>query len=82
MDRKELHELVSESKGNERNICQIYAIKDGRPVYEDCWHGFDTDDAANVMSVTKSVMSILTGIAIDKGYIESVDQKVLDFFPD
>lgn len=35
----------------------------------------------NVMSVTKSVIALLTGIAIDKGYIESVDQKVLDFFP-
>ena len=82
MNKEELHELVSESKGNEKNICQIYAIKDGKPVYEDCWHGFDTDDAVNVMSVTKSVMSILTGIAIDKNCIESVDQKVLDFFPD
>ena len=82
MNKEELHELVSESKRNEKNICQIYAIKDGKPVYEDCWHGFDTDDAVNVMSVTKSVMSILTGIAIDKNCIESVDQKVLDFFPD
>ena len=82
MNKEELHVLVSESKGNEKNICQIYAIKDGKPVYEDCWHGFDTDDAVNVMSVTKSVMSILTGIAVDKGCIGSVDQKVLDFFPD
>ena len=70
MNKEELHELVSESKGNEKNICQIYAIKDGEPVYEDCWHGFDRDDAVNVMSVTKSVMSILTGIAMDKGCIK------------
>ena len=35
MNKEELHELVSESKGNEKNICQIYAIKDGKPVYED-----------------------------------------------
>ena len=36
----------------------------------------------NVYSCTKSVTSILIGIAIDMGYIESVDQRVLDFFPD
>ncbi len=36
----------------------------------------------NVMSVTKSVVSILIGIAIDKGYISSVDEPVLNFFPE
>lgn len=30
----------------------------------------------------KSIVGILVGIAIDQGYIESVHQKVLDFFPD
>ena len=34
------------------------------------------------MSVTKGIMALLVGIAIDKGYIQSVEQKVLDFFPD
>jgi CubicO group peptidase (beta-lactamase class C family) len=34
-----------------------------------------------VFSVTKSVTSILTGIAMHEGYIDRVDQKVLDFFP-
>ena len=82
MNKEELHEYVANSCGNEKNICQIYAMKDGKPVYEDCWHGFDIGDSVHVMSVTKSVMALLTGIAIDRGCIESVDQKVLDFFPD
>ena len=81
MNKEELHRLVSESTGNESNICQIYAMRDGRTVYEDCWHGYKTGDAVNVMSVTKGVMALLTGIAIDQGYVKSVDQKVLDFFP-
>ena len=33
-------------------------------------------------SVTKSIISILIGIAMDKGYIKGPDQKVLDFFPE
>ena len=36
----------------------------------------------NVMSVTKSITSLLVGIAIDKGYIKSVDDKVMDYYKD
>ncbi|MCR5687258.1 MAG: beta-lactamase family protein [Lachnospiraceae bacterium] len=82
MDKEQLHDLISESTGNESNICQIYAIKDGSAVYDDCWHGFKTIDAMNVNSVTKGVMGLLAGIALDGGYIRSADQKVMDFFPD
>lgn len=82
MTKSELHQMIADSKENESNICQIYAIKNGVPVYDDCWHKYKTTDAVNVMSVTKSVMALLIGIAIDKGYIKSVEQKVLDFFPD
>ncbi|MBU5234170.1 hypothetical protein KQI01_03270, partial [Vibrio cholerae] len=28
------------------------------------------------------VISVLIGIAIDKGYIKNIEQKVLEFFPD
>lgn len=80
MTRESLHRQIEVSTGNESNICQIYAIKDGKCIYEDNWRGFRTDDAAHVMSVTKGVMSLLTGIAMDKGFIHDTDQKVLDFF--
>ncbi len=82
MTKNELHKYVEESKGNESNICQICAIKNGEIVYSDNWHGFHIDSAVNVMSVTKGVMAILTGIAVDKGFIKGTEQKVLDFFPD
>ena len=81
MTNNELQILVSESTGNESNICQICAIKDGKTVYCDNWHGFRTDSAVNVMSVTKGIMALLVGIAVDNGYIKSTSQKVLDFFP-
>lgn len=35
-----------------------------------------------IASCTKSFTSTLIGIAIDKGFIEGTDEKVLDFFPD
>jgi len=42
----------------------------------------NSDPKHMIASCTKSITSALVGIAIDKGYINSVDQKVLDFFPD
>ena len=82
MNKEELHKLVAESKKNESNICQICASRDGQVVYEDTWRGFMAEDAINVNSVTKGIMAILAGIAVDKGCIKSVDDKVMDFFPD
>lgn len=82
MNKEELHKLVAESKKNESNICQICASRNGQVVYEDTWRGFKAEDAINVNSVTKGIMAILTGIAVDKGCIKSVDNKVMDFFPD
>ena len=74
--------MIADSSGNEINIVQIYAIKNGSVVFNDCWRGYKTTDAVNVMSVTKSVMALLVGIAIDKGYIKNINQNVIDFFPD
>ena len=82
MDRDKLHELVETSTGNERNICQICVMQDEQIVYEDSWRGFKPDDPINVNSVTKGVMALLAGIALDKGAIRSVEEKVIDFFPE
>ena len=82
MNKEAFYRLVSESKGNESNICQIYAVKNDRTAYEASWRGFKTEDAINVNSVTKGVMALLAGIAVDQGYIRSIDEKVISFFPD
>ena len=82
MNREELHRYISESKGNESNICQICAIKGTETVYEESWRGFKSEDPVNVNSVTKGVMAILAGIAVDKGAVKSLDEKVISFFPD
>lgn len=79
MDKKELHSYIAK---NQENICGIAAMKNGEMRYSDYWHGFKPSDTVHVMSVTKSVVSVLIGIAIDKGLISGVGQRVLDFFPE
>jgi CubicO group peptidase (beta-lactamase class C family) len=79
---------------SEHNIHSILIVKDSRLVFEEYFegekfklgkytgeYGFDRDDLHTLCSATKSVTSALLGIAIDKGYIESVDENVFDFFP-
>lgn len=36
----------------------------------------------NFFTVTKSILSILIGIAIDKKYIKSLDTRIIDLFPE
>ena len=44
--------------------------------------GFDRSMSHRVMSVTKSITSACIGIAVDKGFIESVDQSIFDYLPE
>ena len=64
------------------NMVGMVIMKDGETVYENYFKSCTKDSRIHVFSVTKSIISILFGIALDKGYLESIDQKVLDFFPD
>ena len=43
---------------------------------------FGADTLHNMKSVSKSVASLVVGIAIDRGLIRSVDEPILNFFPE
>ena len=74
--------LNNYSSKNDVNIRQIIAYKDNVLEIEEYKEGFTREDTMNVMSVTKSVTSLLVGIAIDKGYIKSVNDFVMDYYKD
>ena len=77
--KEKIREIVYKEYGN---TLGIVAYKNNKKVYEEYFNGANGDEAVHAFSITKSVVSLLIGIAIDKGYIEGVEQKVLDFFPD
>ena len=82
MDSEKLSQLETVIKAEYGNINGIVIVRNGCIAYERYYNGYGPDDTHHVASVTKSVISALIGIAIDTGHIKSVDQKVLDFFPD
>lgn len=77
------------------NIHSILIAKNGKLFYENYFKGQDqiwgrdigtiqfTDSTLHdIRSVTKSVVSACIGIAIEKGYIKSVNQNISYFFPE
>ena len=64
------------------NTLGLVVYKNGEIVLEEYFKGANREESVHTFSIVKSIVAILIGIAIDKGYIESVNQKVLDFFPD
>lgn len=74
-----LHQTISDTQSN---ICQAVIVKEGKLIYADTWNGYSINDAVHIASATKSVVALLVGIAIDKGYIDSLEQHILDFFPE
>jgi len=60
----------------------LLVVKNGYLVIEKYYSWGSREKYAVVHSVTKSFTSALIGIALDKGYLYSVDQKLVDFFPE
>jgi len=79
MNRKELYQYIQEKQPN---IFQISVLQNGNEVYFAEWNGYQRTDCTHIMSATKSVVSLLVGIAIDQGMIGSVDDKALSYFPE
>ena len=65
-----------------RHIDTVLVIRNGWIVFERNASSFDDGSRHFLFSTTKSILSILIGIAIDHGFIESVDEPVMSFFPD
>ncbi len=82
MNQNKIKEFETIIGSDYKNIAGLSVQKNGFSVYENYFNGYTADAAFHVFSITKSVISALIGIAIDKGHIKSIDQKVLDFFPD
>jgi len=57
-------------------------IENGKIVYEGYFNGAERDSMLTSFSVAKSFDSALIGIAIDEGYIDSVDDPITDYLPE
>jgi CubicO group peptidase (beta-lactamase class C family) len=83
LDRHAMNVLVAKIIGREFGyIHSVLIVRGGELVLEEYFYGYGREVLHPLQSCTKSVASLLIGIAIDRGEIESVDQEIYSFFPD
>lgn len=63
-------------------LLSVLVLRHDRIVFERYYHGGTATRPQDVFSVTKSVVSTLVGIALAHGQLHSLDQKLVDFFPE
>jgi len=78
-----LDSLVALTEGGEyANIHSILVVKGDALVLEAYFGGNDRNTLHEIRSATKSIGSMLAGIAIDKGFIESEHEPIYRYFED
>ena len=60
----------------------VMIIQNDSIIYEKYWGSFTPERLATVFSVSKSITSLMCGIAVDDGYIRSIDDPVTEYIPE
>jgi len=60
----------------------LLVVRNGYLIAEGYFHGYGKYDARNIHSASKSLMAVLIGIALRENYLSSLEQKLMDFFPE
>lgn len=83
LDKALLNEMMQKIvDGTYSNVHSVLIIKDGKLVFEEYFYEYNKNKLHEMRSATKSLISALTGIAIDKGFIKSKTETVLSYFPE
>ena len=94
LDGARLCNIAARLKETEANVHAVVIVRHGKLVFEQYFSGpderwdvagqydFDATTKHDMRSASKSVISLLVGIAIDRKLIASADEPVVKFFPE
>jgi CubicO group peptidase (beta-lactamase class C family) len=82
MDSGKLEAMMAYIDEHDMAVDSIIVVRHGRIVLEEYGPGYTPSLRHPLYSVTKSVTSMLVGIAIDQGFIEGLDVPVTRLLPD
>jgi CubicO group peptidase (beta-lactamase class C family) len=68
--------------GEQDTLYSLLVIKNGNLIAEKYFNGGSVNKRADLASVTKSFTSALMGIALNECDLDSLDQKMVEFFPE
>ncbi len=81
LDPKQVAKLYLDAAEME-TLYGLLLIKNGYLIAEGYYNEGGINQLSGRQSTTKSITSALVGIALDQGYLSSLDQKMMDFFPE
>ncbi len=82
LPREALEALVRDAiAGEAGKIHSLLVVKGDELIVEEYFHGWQRDDFHRIASVTKSVTSLLVGIARDRGQIPDLDAPIAEYYP-
>ncbi len=76
VDTTLIYKLFSQLNDRENKIHSVLLVKGDQIIIEEYLNGQVIDQKHDLRSATKSIISILLGIAIDKGFIDSVNDPI------
>ena len=79
----ELQRIVNDvENGDYGKTNSLIIYKNDKLLIQEYFNNWDKEDLHFQYSVTKSITSVLIGIAINKGYIKSENERLMSFFPE
>jgi len=81
MDSQKLAQMLAAVQQQHLNLHSLLVIRNGYIVSETYFGSYQPDTRHEQYSCTKSFVSTLIGIALDKASIGRIDRKIADFFP-
>lgn len=80
LDLSYLHRVSRHfSEEIDHKLHSMLVVRNGRLVFERYYNGFGRDNPHDLRSATKSITSLLTGVAIERGAVASVDAPLMDY---
>ncbi|MGE5222107.1 MAG: serine hydrolase domain-containing protein [Omnitrophica WOR_2 bacterium] len=80
MDSHKLAQMLEDIQKQQLGLHSLLVIRNGYLVSETYFEPYRQDTQHVLYSCTKSFISTLIGIAMDKAYIDRTDHRILDFF--
>lgn len=80
-----MESLVSKIEGNRLDygmINSLLVLKNGELLFERYFNGWDANEPHMVLSVSKSLTSLLVGMAVKQGDIEDINQPASSYLPE
>jgi CubicO group peptidase (beta-lactamase class C family) len=80
-NQMQLSEELRQSLESTRSVAFLIA-RNGELLYEEYWDGYGETSRTNSFSMAKSITTMLAQCAIQDGFMQSWDQRVIEFLPD